>query len=225
MSMAKRFRTWLKDFPNEPADRMALALAAVNAYAACRPKYRLITEHLAPLVRAAKSPHKLVYETGCQLLVDLAMTMPHAAAKAAGECILDMARDKSATARLHAVQYLRRALPHKLRLEILTLALQDRSANVRRFAVARALDFDFKGLLPQLAKMQRTERNQVVREELAFCVPLLADGFVVRPMDRSDDYALTVRKRSGAVVSKIIPKDKCSREFVRRAVAQLKTST
>lgn len=222
MSLAKRFRTWLKQFPKEPADRMALAVAAVDAYAACQPKNRLTPEHLAPVVRAAQSPHKLVYETGCSLLVDLAVAMPYEAARAAQQCILDMARHKNATTRLHAVQYLQRDLPYKLRVEVVNLALQDRSAKVRKFGVVRALSFDFKCVLPRLEEMLRTEPDKRVREELTFCLPLLRDGFLVRPNEHSEGYVVTVHKRNGTIISSIIPTENYSKEFVSRTIAQLR---
>src|SRR4051812_7882127 len=110
MSIAERYREWLKDFPKEPADRMVAALAAVDAAEVY--ERQGIGASLAPLVLAACSPHKLVFETGCNLLVKLATSHPEAR-----QCLLQMARDKDATARFHAVAYLESALPEELRLE------------------------------------------------------------------------------------------------------------
>ena len=113
MSTADDYRTWLRKFPKEPAARMATALAAVDAFENCQRKRRMTAADLRPLVLAASSPHKLVFETGCNLLVQLAALNAEAQA-----CFLEMAKDKNATVRFHAVAYLSRKLPEPLRLEI-----------------------------------------------------------------------------------------------------------
>ena len=122
MSHAEYYRSWLRNFPNLPADRLATALAAVEACEACERMTEPTTADLDPLVAAAISPHKVVFEVGSNLLVELAAR--YAVAKGA---LRQMARDKSATARFHAVAYLNASLPEELRLEIVSLALRDRS--------------------------------------------------------------------------------------------------
>ena len=65
--------------------------------------------------------------TGCNLVVSLATRHP-----AARQCLVQLAKDKNATARFNAVIHLRPILPESLRLEIVELALGDRSAKVSR---------------------------------------------------------------------------------------------
>ena len=212
MSIAECYRDWLRNFPKEPADRMAMALAAIKAFEACE---RCVTAaDLRPLVTAASSPHKLVFETGCNLLVQLAKRHPEAQ-----KCISQMARDKNATARFHAVAYLHEELPEGLRREVVQLALDDRSVKVRQRGIEGAEEFRFTDLLPRLEEMQRTETNEAVQRSLAFHIPLLRDGFLLRPSEDGEGYYLTVRG-PGSVGGPYIPKEKYSEEFVRQEVAR-----
>jgi hypothetical protein len=217
MSIAEGYREWLRNFPKEPADRMAAALAAVVAIEAY--ERRGTAASLAPLVLAACSPHKLVFETGCNLLVKLATRDPEAR-----QCLLQMARDRDATARFHAVAYLKSALPEELRLEIVTLALGDRSTKVRQKGIERAEDFEFRQFLPRLEDMQRTETNPAVLRSLAFHIPLLREGFVLSQSKDGKVYNLTVRVPSG-YIGRGFPKDKYSEEYVRQEVERLRAES
>jgi hypothetical protein len=57
-SIVAHYREWLAKFPKEPADSMALALAAVEAYAIGEQKGAFTADDLKPVVAAASSPHK-----------------------------------------------------------------------------------------------------------------------------------------------------------------------
>ncbi len=214
MTIAERYREWLRGFPKEPADRMAAALAAVDAAEAFNREGTAAS--VAPLVLAACSPYKLVFETGCNLLVKLAMSHPEAR-----QCLLQMARDKDATARFHAVAFLEKALPEELRLEIVALALSDRSAKVRGKGIERAEEFEVRRLLPRLEEMQRTETNPRVLRSLAFHVPILRDGFLLRPSGDGGGYYLIVRGPT-SLGGPFIPQSKYSEEYLRKEVARLR---
>jgi hypothetical protein len=216
MSIVSEFRNWLSGFPNEPKERMALAHAALNAFSAARRRKRVSATDLESLVAAASSPHKLVFETGCKLLRELAKTK-----KEAQECFLTMARSKSSTARFHAVAYLGLHLPEPLRTEIVRLALRDSSAKVRQMAIDRAESFKFVSLLPQLQALQRTETDKTVQQTLALCIPLLRDGYVLEPTPDGSGYYLTVSRR-GATGGPYIPKEKCTRKFVQEEIRRLR---
>jgi hypothetical protein len=212
---AEYFREWLRKFPKEPAEQMAVAFAAVDAFEACEDKPNITQVDLEPLVAAASSLRKLVHETGAHLLAQLAIRRT-----AAQQGVLTMARDKSATARFHAVAYLIEEMPEEFRLEIIKLALSDRSAKVRAKGIERAEQFKFKQLLPQLEKMQKTESHDSVKESLALHVPLLRDGYHLEKTP--DGYYLTVR-RPKALGGPFIPNEKYSEEFVRQEVTRLQT--
>jgi hypothetical protein len=212
---AKYFRDWLRRFPKEPAERMAVAFAAVDAFEACEGRANVTQVDLEPLAAAASSPYKLVFETGAHLLAQLAIRRT-----AAQQCVLTMARDKNATARFHAVAYLIKEMPEPFRLEIIKLALSDRSAKVRSKGIEGAEQFKFKQLLPQLEKMQKTESNDSVKESLAMHLSLLRDGYHLEKTP--DGYYLTVR-RPKALGGPFIPNEKFSKEFVRQEVARLQS--
>jgi hypothetical protein len=212
-SIAEGYREWLRNFPKEPTDRMAAALAAVDAVEAYERDGTAAS--LAPLVLAACSPHKLVFETGCNLLVKLATRHPET------RCyLLLMARDKNATARFHSVAYLKSELPEELRLEIVTLALGDRSAKVRQKGIERAEEFGFKQFLPRLEEMQRTETDGAVLRSLAFHLPILRDGFLLKPSGDGKGYYLTVRGPT-SLGGPFIPESRYSDDYVRQEVARL----
>ncbi len=215
MTIAADCRGWLRSFPKEPADRMALALAAVTAFEACDRRLEPGEEDLRPLVVAASSPHKLVFETGCNLLVHLAARHP-----VAQQCLLRMAQDKSATMRFNAVAYLDTSLPEALRLKIVRLALRDRSLKVRQKAIERAEEFRFLCFLSQLEEMQSSETNEAVRASLAFHVPLLRDGYRLERSQGGEGYYLCVRG-PGWVGDQFISNEEYSEEFVRQEVARL----
>lgn len=216
MSIAERYKEWLRNFPKEPAARMAVALAAIDAFETC--ERQVSDASLSRLVLAACSTHKLVFEIGCSLLVRLAT------GNAEGQqCLLQMARDKHATARFHAVAYLDVELPEALRREVVELALADRSAMVRQKGIEGAERFKFTHLLPQLEDMQRKETNKAVRRSLALHVPLLRDGFLLEPSADGRGFYLTVRGPS-SIGGPFIPKENYSEEFVRQEVTRLKNA-
>lgn len=218
MGVTDYYRGWLRNFPKEPADRMKAALAAVDAFEACERETEPSADDLQPLVFAASSPHKLVFETGCNLLVLLAAR--HTTAQ---RCLLQMAQDKNATARFHAVAYLDAGLAEELRLEILRLALRDRSAKVRQKGIEGAERFRFKGFLSQLQEMQQTESNEAVRRSLAFHIPLLRDGYLLKRSEDGAGYYLTVRG-PWSVGGPFIPNEQYSEEFVQQEVARLQAA-
>jgi hypothetical protein len=194
-----------------------MAIAAVDAFEAF--EHSLNAADLRPLVIAASSPHKLVFETGCRLLVGLAAL--HAEAQL---CLLQMAKAKEATARFHAVAYLEEALPERLRRNIVQLALSDRSTNVRQKGIEGAERFKFVQFLPQLEEMQHHETSESVQDSLALHIPMLRDGFGLRPSDDGTGYWLTVLGPRASARS-FIPKEKCCDEFIREETERLKTAT
>jgi hypothetical protein len=219
MSLAEHYREWLQRLPHMPADRMAMALAAVDAFAACERKRRITPADLTPLVVAASSHYTPVCGTGCNLLVQLATRHP-----AAQQCLVQLARDKKATARLNVVIHLHPTLPERVRLEIVEVALNDRSAKVRRLGVERAERFQFTRFLARLEAMQQTETNESVRHALARHIPILRDGFLLEPSGDGDGYFLTVRSPDGGLGGPFIPNEMYSKAFVRQEVARLQAA-
>ncbi len=194
---------------------MAMALAAVNAYEFCEECGQVTAVDLRPLITAAKSPYKLLFETGCNLLVLLACK-----SAAAQQSLLEMAKDKNATTRFHAVAYLSAKLPEEVRIEIVALALIDRSNKVRQKGVEGAERFRFAQFLPRMEEMQKSEEDSGVQLCLALGVPLLRDGFLLERSPDGAGYNLTVRGPK-SIGGPFIPNEKYSEEFVREEVARL----
>ena len=217
MNVAARYRAWLDGFPKEPQDRMAIALDAIAAYEAIERNGQANASDLELLVAAFCSPHKLVFETGCNLLVALAQS--HLEVQ---QCLLQMARHKGTTARFHAIVYLNRNLPAPLLNQVVTLALGDRSSKVRGKGVEQAEGLGLTAFLPQLEEMQRTESDEFVLRQLAFHIPLLRDGYLVEPASDGSGFDLTVRGPDGSVGGPFISREEFSDERVRQEVARIR---
>lgn len=216
---AKNCLHWLRKFPNEKPERMAIIFEAVAAYDACIFNAEVSQADLQPIVNAAMSPYTLVFEVGCNFLGTLAeMHEP------ARQCWLAMARAKLAPARWHAVAYLETHLPESLRREVLSLALYDKSSVVREKGVEKAWRFKFKDLLPQLDAILLTEKHPGVRESLEFYIPLLRDGYFVAANDDGSGYWLTVGMLDGGIAGRFILAEEYSDDYVRGAIAELRDS-
>lgn len=215
MSTPDHWRQWLRGFPREPEDRLALALGAVDAFETLSSGRSTDDQAVRVLTGAASSPYKLVFETGCYLLVRLAATQ-----LSCQQAIESMASSQSSIARLHAVAYLDASLPNSLRLSVINRALSDRSSRVRAMAVQQAEVFGFRDLLPRLEDMIASESRTDVQESLALHIALLRDGFRLRP-DESG-FFLTVRTPDSALVISFIPQQHFSDSYVKDAVERLK---
>jgi hypothetical protein len=168
------------------------------------------------LVKAASSPHKLVFETGCHLLVQLATTQP-----ICQQAIDRMASSRDSTARFHAVAYLNASLPEPLRLSVIDRGLSDRSSRVRAKAVEQAETFGLHHLLPRLEAMISSEPRADVQRCLALHVPLLRDGFRLEPIPDGSGFWLTVRGPH-SIGGPFIPRHRFSDSYVKEVVERLK---
>ena len=214
MNTPDRWRRWLSRFTREPKERLAQAFEAVDAFEALSagPDERI----LQSLVKAASSPHKLVFETGCHLLVLLAATQENCQ-----QAIDRMSSSQDATARFHAVAYLSASLPESLRLSVIDRALSDRSSRVRAMAVQQAETFNLRHLLPRLEDMIASESRANVLKSLALHVPLLRDGFLLKSEPDGSGYWLTV-STPGSIRTSFIQQDRFRDSYVKEAVERLK---
>jgi len=214
MNTPDRWRRWLSRFTREPKERLAQAFEAVDAFEALSagPDAQI----LQSLVKAASSPHKLVFETGCKLLFLLAATHENCQ-----QAIDRMSSSQDATARFHAVAYLNASLPESLRFSVIDRALSDRSSRVRQMAVEQAEAFGFREFLPRLEGMIASELRANVLKSLAFSVPLLRDGFLLEPAGDGSGFFLVVRGPN-SVGGPFIPLHRLSDSYVKEAVERLK---
>jgi hypothetical protein len=216
MKIADQWRRWLRGFSCEPEERLAIALTAVDAFEILAADLSTDSEPLQNLVKAASSPHKLIFETGCHLLVHLAATQENCR-----QAIDAMAKSRSSTARFHAVAYLNTSLPEPLRLSVVNLALSDRSTRVRAKAIEQVEIFGFHQLLHRLEAMIASEQSPDVLRSLALHVPLLRDGFLLKPVPDGSGYTLTVRGPR-SLGGPFIPTHRLSDSYLRDTVERLK---
>ena len=88
-------------------------------------------------------------------------------------------------------------------------------------AVQQADAFGFRGFLPRLEGMIASELRANVLKSLAFHVPLLRDGFLLRPEPDGSGYWLTVGT-PGSIRTSFIPQDRFRDSYVKEAVEHLK---
>jgi len=214
MNTPDQWRRWLGRFTREPKDRLAHAFEAVDAFEALSagPDEQM----LQTLVKAASSPHKLVFETGCHLLFRLAATQENCQ-----QAIDRMASSRDATARFHAIAYLNATLPEPLRFSVIDRALSDRSSRVRAKAVEKVEAFGLRQFLARLEAMIGSESRREVLRSLALHVPLLREGFLLEPAPDRSGFNLTVRGPN-SIKSEFIPLQRFSKSDVTRAVERLK---
>jgi hypothetical protein len=215
MNKAEGWRNWLRSFPNQPSATLGPAFDAVDAYEACL-HCPADDRSLQAIVRAASSPHKIVFEVGCHILVELART-----SEPAQTALVAMSSGKDTTARFHAVAYLSQSLPADLRHTIVQRSLRDRSAKVRQKAIERAEQFQFKDLLPELETLASTEANASVRRTLALFLPLLRDGFLLERARDGTGWQVTVHGRH-SITSSYIPATKYSDSHLQSVIAALR---
>lgn len=216
MNTPAQWREWLRGFSREPEDRLALALAAVDAFEMllAQPSDEAAAVHA--IVQAASSADKLVFETGCHILFHLAATLP-----SCRDAIERMASAPDSTSRFHAIAYLQQSLPEPLKQTIIQRALADRSGKVRAKAVEKVEEFQLYHYVPQLEALLSSENDTQALASLSLHLPLLRDGFQLSPASDGTGYYLCVRGPR-SVGGPFIPKERYSESHVRELVERLK---
>ncbi|HEY6546253.1 MAG TPA: hypothetical protein VI589_00045 [Vicinamibacteria bacterium] len=203
MDTPEAWRRWLAGFPKEPPERMAIALAAVDAFGRCQQTGSLEQADLESVLKAASAPHKLIYGTGCRLLMKLAALNGQAL-----ESVRAAAQTGSAALRFRMMAYLERTLPEPFCVELLGGGLKDISARVRTFAVQRAELLGYRALLPALEALLADEKDPQVRSTLEFHLPLLRSGYGLTPQgDGREGFMLRVSYRGGLKAMEISSSD------------------
>ena len=214
MNIAEKYRSYLQD-AQEPSDRLELAHNAIDCFQQCEINDHFTAAELAPIIEAAVSRYKFVFETGGALLVALARRN-----SVAQQALLRMASDRKVTARFHAVAFLERSLPERLCAKIIELALSDTSPKVRCMGVQRAEELKFSSFVSQLEQMLETESHPDVVRSLECHLPVLRDGYRLEPSLDGTGYNLTFRSDRGSFGGPYIPKEKCNKEYIEHVIEE-----
>jgi hypothetical protein len=175
-------------------------------------------EGLQSIVRAASSPYKLVWQTGCDVLFQLAVTQENCR-----QAIDRMTSSGKSAVRFNAVAFLAdAALPESLVLSVIERGLSDRSSRVRWKAVEQAERLGFRQLVPRLEAMMASEAHADVKDCLALHLPLMRDGFRLEAQPDGSAYWLTVRGPRRSIISARIPAGRFSDAYLREAIERLR---
>jgi hypothetical protein len=174
--MASRFeqhQPWVRDYltPNYP-QLVVPFVEAVRAFDRVVESGVLASVELDTMLRCAEIRSALVGASAAGLLGELAARFP-----AARNAVSKMSRDSKVHVRVNALVALHSAEPFDLHEEVLRTALTDRSAQVRRLAADKAMQFGLRQLLPDLEAAIEAERNLSVRKNLVWEHALLRDGY------------------------------------------------
>src|SRR5262249_14929798 len=121
------YEPWLRDYLRKrQPDLEPQLLAAIDAYDTIQEEKRLDAGLLAPIVAAASSSRRPLYENATELLGKL--TGEYAIAR---DSVEGMAVDSRSHVRFNAILCLKKTTPIDFTLRIIRRGLRDKSANVR----------------------------------------------------------------------------------------------
>jgi hypothetical protein len=179
------YRTWLRDYlQKRQPDLVPQMLAAINAYDRILDKKRLDAKSLAPIVEAASSSRRPLYENATEFLAGL--TADYALAR---ESVEGMAANSRNHVRFNAILCLNEATPLDFTLRIIRQGLQDKSANVRGKAADWAGRLRLRQVVSDLEAAFAVEKNKEARETIEFELRLLRDGYI---LERDEEGMLQV---------------------------------
>jgi len=190
----RKYEEWLSKWKRaRTAEEEAAILKVADIFDAFNETNRLSAEDLALIVEAASSP-QLILSNAVDQLSSLALRNDDAA-----RAVAEMFKSPKSNVRFAAICCLRRDTPASLADPLLTGGLRDKSAQVRRMAAQMICGFERKDLLPQLDAACASETNAKTRSSMEFELPLLRDGYILKPSNGGGYRDVTVRFRRGIV--------------------------
>lgn len=196
------------------AQDRALGFAALDAFEALLQVEDPGEDELAAVVAAARSPHKLVFDLGGELLRLLAQRSEGARAALRG-----LLASRSAKQRLVAIAYLTPSFPRPFLIDLLRLGLADRSGEVVQKAAERCADARLTELLPELARAERASTSKDTREWISLMKDIARDGYAVRRAG-GGEFELTVRGPTGDMSVQFVEKADLAPARLKRLVRE-----
>jgi len=164
-------QAWL-DYRHEADDKKRAGQIALTVQRKLRKRKSISVEDLEPIMEAIRSPYMVSWEPGQSALSKLAGQ--HSEARDAWESIL---KERSAKVRGLAFAYLGDHVPKSFCLKLLRQGLQDRSKEIRRLAAHYSRVLDLTEMIDDLIKLQKTETNTDVQNQLEYSIDLFQQGF------------------------------------------------
>jgi hypothetical protein len=169
------YESWLRDYlQKRQPDLVPPLLAAIDAYDTIQEENRLDAGLLAPIVAAASSSRRPLYENVTEFLGKL--TTEYALAR---QSVETMAVDSRSHVRFNAILCLTKTTPLDFTLRIIRQGLRDKSATVRGKAADWTGRLRLRQVVPDLEAAFAVEKNTKARETIEFELRLLRDGYIL----------------------------------------------
>lgn len=175
------YESWIRDTiePRLP-DLVQPIRNALDAFDKIQSDGCVDAQLLTPIVEAAESHRRPLYETAAGLLQEL--TADHVEVR---DAVTRMASDKKSQVRFNAVICLGSDTPRDYSVGLVRQAIADKSAKVRQKAADWAQRLRMTETVIDLERALATESNTATKQTIAFSLPLLRDGYIIE--DNSDD--------------------------------------
>ena len=174
-STRDRFEPWLSEclrirYPElEPP-----LLAAIGAYDSIKRVRQVTPELLEPIVSAASSSRRPLYENASDFLANLTGHFEEARS-----AVWEMAHHPKSHVRFNAILCVGRTTPPDFVLAVLRHGLVDGSSRVRWKAADWAGRLRLRELVPELEQAVEAETNEKARGTIEFELKLLRDGYII----------------------------------------------
>jgi hypothetical protein len=212
------YEPWLRDYLRKrQPDLEPPLLAAIDAFDTIHDENRLDATLLAPIVEAASSSRRPLYDSATSFLGKL--TADHALAR---ESVERMAADTRSHVRFNAILCLRKATPIEFTLRLIRQSLRDKSANVRTKAADWAGHLRIRELVPDLEAALAAETNAKAKQTIEFELRLLRDGHILEPA-RDDGYYVTTYCSDG-IASRWVARSELEQRGIQVIIAEVESS-
>jgi HEAT repeats len=211
----EQFEPWLRDYLRRRYPELEpTLLRAIVAFETVQESSSITPELLAPIVEAASSSRRPLYENATGFMGIL--TGEFAEAR---EAVKAMANDVRSHVRLNAILCLAKSTPHDLTVRLLQQGLQDKSANVRQKAADWAGRLRMRDVVPDLESAAARENNAKTKATIEFELKLLRDGYILEP-GPDDGFEVTTFTNNG-IASRWIAASELKQRGVDAIVAEL----
>ena len=213
----KKFEPWLESYLRKRCPELESdLLAAIDAFDRLENGADVTEESLSPIVEAVKSSRRPLYENASDFMQVLTSQYP-----LARDIVKQLANDSASHVRFNAILCVGNQAPQDFKIDIITAGLLDKSATVRTKAADWALRLRLDGITPELEVALKKERNRGARETMELTLPLLRDGYILRPAG-DGQVAITVSTPRATVSTRYMNASEIESRGIEAVVAELR---
>lgn len=173
-SARQRYAPWIHSSLRKRWPELEAAfVAAIDAYDSIHDDQIVTAETLRPIIDAASSSRRPLYENVTGLLGELTERFPEAR-----DAVEKMSVDRRSHVRFNAILCLRKATPASFAILMLRRALRDKSAVVRQKAADWSGRLRMREIVDDLEAALRMEKHPKTRDTIEFDLRLLRDGYI-----------------------------------------------